>query len=179
MDMISALEKAAQATTEVARGVRPEQLTQPTPCSEWTVQALMEHVTGTCKLFTGAISGKPAPDSSDGPAASLVTAAGAVVQAWKAPAALEGTCQLPVGEMPRQVAAGINLTDIYVHGWDLAKATGQHLPADPELAAFVSAFARQFVSPEIRQRGAFAAEIAPPAGCSEVDSLAAFLGRRP
>jgi Mycothiol maleylpyruvate isomerase N-terminal domain len=51
MDILATLEKSANATAAAARGVRPDQLAGPTPCSEWNVEELMNHLIGSLEYF--------------------------------------------------------------------------------------------------------------------------------
>ncbi len=187
MDILTALDQAAQATSAVARGVRTDQLSRPTTCPEWDVKSLMQHLTGSCQYFqvvaAGQQPGQPEgaahPAGSGDAAANTIDAANASARGWKRPGAFEGTCQLPFGEVPKQVAAGINLMELYVHGWDLAKATGQQIDTNPELVAIVSETSRRIVQPEARQAGAFGQEVSAGPSASGLDRLVAFLGRKP
>jgi uncharacterized protein (TIGR03086 family) len=185
-DILETLEQAAKATSTVAQGVRAEQLASSTPCTDWDVKGLMSHMTGVCEYFAEVASGgspsAPAPAESgtrDEAVQRLAAAAQRAARAWQRPGALDGTYQLTFAEVPAPMAAGINLVDMYVHGWDLAKATGQQLESTPALVDMVSTLSRQIVSPDLRQRGAFAAEVQPAAAASDLDRLAAFLGREP
>ena len=68
------------------------------------------------------------------------------------------------------------MVELYAHGWDLAKATGQQLRDSPELAAAALTAAQHIVRPEFRDGDAFGVEVAVGAGTSGIDRLAAFLG---
>jgi uncharacterized protein (TIGR03086 family) len=65
-----------------------------------------------------------------------------------------------------------------VHGWDLAVATGQTYEPTDELVAEADAFARQAISPAMRDGDTFAAAVEAPPGASTIERLAAFTGRR-
>ncbi|MFI5268282.1 MAG: TIGR03086 family metal-binding protein [Chloroflexota bacterium] len=187
MEVLDALDRAAVVTSTVVNGIRADQLSAQTPCTEWDVRSLMSHMAGVCNFFAAVASREPADRpqpglaegaSRDDAVNKVATAARPAADSWRKPGALDGACQLPPGEMPRQMAVGINLIDLYGHTWDLAKATGQQLPEDPELVSAVWSFAQQIV-PGTRQRGAFAAEITVGAEASEMDRLVGFLGRQP
>jgi uncharacterized protein (TIGR03086 family) len=89
-------------------------------------------------------------------------------------------CTLPFGTMPGSAFVGIAATDTFVHGWDLAKATGQNTDLSPDLAAGLLVGAKAFIQDGIRgdEPMPFAAEQQAPAGASSADQLAAFLGRK-
>jgi uncharacterized protein (TIGR03086 family) len=78
------------------------------------------------------------------------------------------------------MAAGINAVDTLVHGWDLARATGQDSTLDAALATAALEFCRPAITDEIRAgRGAFAAIVPVADDASPTDRLVGFLGRQP
>ena len=84
----------------------------------------------------------------------------------------------PLGDMPGSVLGGFTTLDIAVHGWDLARATGQQANLDDDLAGEVLAFARQAITDTTRAPR-IGPEVAARPGASATDRLVAFLGRRP
>jgi len=190
METFTAFEYAVTSTAEIIKGVRPGQATAPTPCAEWDVRALLGHVIGTLwlaeGLFTGqqtrypmAPGGLPEADlGRDDPVAAYAEAAAAALAAAGSGDALTGVHVTPLGDMPGPVLAGFSTLDITVHGWDLARATGQPADLDGRLAAHVLAFAEQAITPGTR-----APRIGPaqpvPADAPVTERLVAFLGRQP
>jgi uncharacterized protein (TIGR03086 family) len=84
----------------------------------------------------------------------------------------------PLGEMPGPALAGFTTLDILVHGWDLARATGQPSDLDGRLAAHVLGFAEQAITTDTRApRIGPAVTVAPDAPVTH--RLVAFLGRNP
>jgi len=77
------------------------------------------------------------------------------------------------------VAASINFVDVLVHGWDLARATGQDVELPPHLAEPALQFSRGLVNDELRGAGAFGPELLVPANTPASYRLVAFLGRTP
>lgn len=188
MEILKQLEGAFDSTGRIVAGIQPGQLSEPTPCKEWDVRALLEHTIGVINRFRSTALREPhseatllvRDDVGDDFIASYRTAADATLAAWSKPGALEGMARLPVGsEMPAPVAAGINVTDTLVHGWDLAKATGQQVVIDPALVEAALEFSRSFVTDEIRTRGAFGPVVPVPDEASATDRLVGFLGRQP
>ena len=92
---------------------------------------------------------------------------------------MEKMLTLPFGQMPGSAFIGLAATDTFVHGWDLAKATGQSTDLDPALATQLLAGSRQAIQPAFRSEtgNPFGPEQTAPAGASNADQLAAFLGR--
>jgi uncharacterized protein (TIGR03086 family) len=191
MDAYAAFEQAVASTAEVVMGVAADQLAAPTPCAEWDVRALLNHVIGTLwlsdALLTDAAPRHPmAPGGLPGadlagtdPVAAYAEAAAAALAAASAGDALTRLHVTPMGDMPGPVLAGFTTLDIAVHGWDLARATGQPAALDAALAGHVLAFARQSLAGEPSRGGRIGPAVAVPAGAPVTDRLAAFLGRQP
>jgi uncharacterized protein (TIGR03086 family) len=191
METFTAFEYAVASTAEIIKGTAPDQADLPTPCSEWDVRSLLSHVIGTLwlteALFTGqaprypmAPGGLPDTDpGGDDPVAAYAEASAAALAAVGAGDALSRAHVTPLGEMPGPLLAGFTTLDIAVHGWDLARATGQPADLDGRLAAHVLAFAGQtLATPEMR--GPRIGPARPVADDAPVTQrLAAFLGRQP
>ena len=184
MDTLKLLERTFESTGQTLAAVGPDQLSDPTPCPEWDVRALLDHVIGVVAGFGAAAARESAPPApvevGDEPLAVYQSVARDTLDAWNRPGALEGTCTIGHGlTVPAGVAAGINILDTLVHGWDIARATGQDTTLDPELAAAALEIARQVVSDDIRQSGAFGPPVPLSGPASPTAELVAFLGRRP
>jgi uncharacterized protein (TIGR03086 family) len=104
----------------------------------------------------------------------------ASIAAFSAPGATERTLRLPFAELPGVVFVRIAATDTFIHGWDLAKATGQPADLEPELASELLAGARTVLSDSLRGPDGeawFGPEQAASPDATPADQLAAFLGR--
>jgi len=177
MDQLTAHRRAQDVFAGVLANVRPDQLKGPTPCAEWTVTALIDHVIGG-NVRVAAMAGAEA----DGPSEDLVKAHAASAlashAAFAAPEGLTRTYELPFGSIPGSVFIGLRTTDVVTHAWDLARATRQSSDLDPELAAAMLETARGLMNPAFRGPGrAFGDERPCEAGRPAADQLAAFLGR--
>lgn len=120
------------------------------------------------------------------PTSSATTGPGRIARrpaAWRREGALEGTVRLPFGEVPAAWCVDQQISDLVVHGWDIAKATGQPTALDPELGQASLAWARENLLPELRgdEGGgyAFGPEVPVPDTAPLHDRLAAFFGRDP
>ena len=184
MDMLSSYAGAVRRNHDRVDAIDPGRLGDPTPCTEWEVRTLVGHLTGGYQMFAAAL-GYPVPaGATPDDTAGVHRASGeAAIAAFGAAGALDGTVTLPVGEVPGHVALALALTDAVVHGWDLAKATGQDTSIDEELAAVLLAGVEQMVGPQMRQPDGpmpvFAAPVAVGPDDPAADRLIAFLGRRP
>ena len=181
------LERAFDVAKQVLRGVKPEQLHDPTPCKSWDVSTLINHIVGGSFFFAAATEagqapegGGETPDFAAGDyVASYEDGTKQAVAAFSAPGALEKTIKLPFGEFPGAGFMGIATTDTFTHAWDLAKATGQDTDLDPELARQLLAQSKASIQESFRgdEPMPFGPEQqAGPTACA-ADELAAFLGR--
>ena len=180
MDVVDALEATFKQTQGVIAGVGADQYDDKTPCGEWTVRDLLEHMVGVVARLGAAAAGVTAAPFALGqdPAAQFRDAAAAALAAWRTPGVLDRVVDGGPGPMPGRVLAGINLLDTATHTWDLAIATGQpaRLPDDVATAALDAS--RATISPDIRP-GRFGPEIPAPRAANATDRLVAFLGRTP
>jgi uncharacterized protein (TIGR03086 family) len=184
--MLEQLEGAFGSTGQIVAGIRPAQLSEPTPCKEWDVRTLLGHTTGVVTRFGWTARRESPPEDArtdevaDDFTGAYRAATASTLAAWAAPRALEGTCRLPIGmELPAPVAAGINAVDTLVHGWDLARATGQAMTIDPALATAALEFSRSAITDDIRNGGAFGPVVPVSDDASPSDRLVGFLGRQP
>lgn len=181
MDLIESLDRTFLHAHGVIAGVRADQYGNATPCEEWTVGDLLEHVIGVVAGTGSAAAGEPPSELfqlSNDPAAQFKQSAAAALAAWRAPGALERVVDAGAGPMPGHVLAGITLLDAATHSWDLATATGQPatLPEDVAEAALEASLAT--ITPDVRP-GRFAPEISVPEDAGTTERLVAFLGRDP
>jgi uncharacterized protein (TIGR03086 family) len=165
----------------VVDGVEPAQMEAPTPCKEWDVRDLLNHMTGTVVMFGNALSGGDAPPEGDlvgdDPAGVFRRETERTLAAWRQPGAMDQTLNIPVGELPGSIAINVNLMDSYVHGLDLAVATGQEDKIDPAMAEARLTLAKEMGLDNFRMPGVFG----PEAPCDESAAahrrLLAYLGR--
>ncbi|MEO5725235.1 MAG: TIGR03086 family metal-binding protein [Ilumatobacteraceae bacterium] len=182
----TALEQAIRSTSKVLAGVQSDQLDASTPCASWKVSEVINHVVGGQYFFAAMASGdslgsEPPPDfASSDYAATFDRVAAATVTAFQSDGAMDKTMHLPFGDLPGSAVVNLAATDTFVHGWDLACATGQDTNLDPELAAVLLAGARMSIPDSFRGadgQAPFGAEQVAPSGATNADKLAAFLGR--
>jgi uncharacterized protein (TIGR03086 family) len=187
MDSIAMCQRTLDAAGKVIGSVKQDDMARPTPCSEWNVRALINHMIGVNHAFARALAGEKIerggqmPDLvGDDPAASYTAAATAALEAWRASGALQRTLALPPGDVPGSVGINIHMTDQSVHTWDLARALGREHAIDPKLAEVSLELLRQVVRPEVRASGG---PFGPEVPCSDEapvqERLLAFSGRSP
>lgn len=178
------LEKAIATTRGVLVGVTKQQLSDDTPCANWKVSDLINHLVGAQYFFEASVKGESDEGETDFSATDFLSAFDEASQrslaAFNADGAMDQTLTLPWGQMPAVAFAGLAATDTFTHGWDLARATGQSTDLAPELAARLLVGARQAIQPAFRnaEGNPFGPEQTAPVGASSADQLAAFLGRK-
>ena len=191
MELFPAFERAVASTAEIVKATPAGRLDAPTPCTEWDVRALLNHLIGTLWLAEALFSdqaprypmapgGLPPCDlAGDDPAAAYAEASAAALAAAAAGDALTRVHLTPLGEMPGPGLAGFTTLDILVHGWDLARATGQPADLDGLLAAHVLGFAEQALTTQETRAPRIGPALPIPASACVTDRLVAFLGRQP
>jgi uncharacterized protein (TIGR03086 family) len=178
MDSLAAHQRAQDTFAHLLANVTSDQLSLPTPCPVWDVSALIDHVIAGNQRVVERAGGQVAPLPADRGVAHRVSAQ-AAQETFAQPGALTRAYELPIGELPGTVFIELRTSDLLVHAWDLARATGQATDLDPELADYVLAFSKQMMShPGLRGDGRPYAEAQP---CDDkrpaADRVAAFLGR--
>lgn len=176
MDPIALFERAASRGAALARSVRPDQHQLSTPCTEWNVEVLLEHMAGGPAYLLTALGLDPGPAAA-WPSDQVVAAC---VEALREPGALERRCPSPAGfEWSVMEATAGTAMDQLIHSWDLAVALGVDPTLDPEVTeAIVAMFLPQM--PEIgRQAGLVGPEVVVPESAPAQDRLLGAMGRHP
>jgi uncharacterized protein (TIGR03086 family) len=182
------LELAFTLTRGILTGVTRDQLDGPTPCASWDVRNLVSHIIGGSYWFadtiaTGVADPFPTRDYTAGDlVASYDEGIRASLAGFGAPGALEAIIRLPFGEFPCARYMTLATTDTFVHGWDLARATGQPSDLDSSLALELLDISRQSMNDAFRGpdgQAAFGPLVEIPDTAPAADRLAAFLGRHP
>ncbi|HVC38979.1 MAG TPA: TIGR03086 family metal-binding protein [Candidatus Dormibacteraeota bacterium] len=172
----------------VVSQITAERLHDPTPCSEWDVEQLRDHTLGWLTTFAAGFADPdgraPTADIATysapaDPAREVRQAAALLSQALRAGAA-ERPLWLGENSMPGDLALGMILWEYQVHGWDLARATGQPW-GPPAVASEASlAFAPAMLTDEYQGEGkAFGIRVAVPVDASPLDRLLGLSGRTP
>lgn len=163
--------------------IEPSQLNNSTPCAEFTVHDVLDHIIVLGESFAHWFRGEEAPEANAPPvygwvpAAELRKAMDDLLDAVKSPGAMERTISAPVGEMPGSTFAQFVAFDGLIHGWDLASATGLNYDPPPAVIASVDEFARGALTSEMRDGDTFKEATTAPDDASQMERLVAFSGR--
>ena len=182
-DSLALLSRVLDQTRSIIAAVGPDQASAPTPCTQWNMRQLVNHVVHDVQQFTAVAQGEgfKASDADvvgDDWLAAYDAAAGALRAAWNEPGALDRTAKLPFGEVPATWQVGQQITDLAVHAWDVARAAGQHAELDPAVIEAALAWGRQNLKPEFRG-AAFGPEVPVAADAPSYSQLIGFFGRDP
>ncbi|MDQ2883256.1 MAG: TIGR03086 family metal-binding protein [Actinomycetota bacterium] len=169
------------------RAVRAEQWADPTPCTEWDVRALVNHLVTEqlwAPLLLEGATMEDIGDRFDGdqlgddPVAAWASAAAASLEAFAAPSVLRRSVELSYGRRPAQGYCQEMTMDLTVHAWDLARGIKADERLDPDLVSDVLAF----IEPQVEQlagSGLFAPPVRVSPDADPQTRLLALVGRRP
>lgn len=183
MDIRELDRRALAATGAVIARIGARDWTRPTPCSEWTLRDIVEHLVDSNWRFAGFARGESAPESpapGTDPARAFAESADALCAATAPDESLTREFDLGrIGVLPGRNALAIHFGDTLVHGWDLARALGEEHELDTDLAEAALRITSRFPdTPPVRgQGGAFGPALPPPAGATPTQRLVAWLGR--
>jgi len=184
-DIVKVHAQALEATGVIVAGIPPDRWHDATPCPGWDVRALVNHVVSgnfwAAELAAGATIGDVG-DRFDGDllgadaAGTYATSAQAAAAAFRRPDALDAPCAVSYGPVSGSVYAGQRFFDVFLHGWDLAAATGQDTTLDPGLMRACE----EIIGPQLevfRGAGALASPLPVPPGAGAQARFLAMLGR--
>jgi uncharacterized protein (TIGR03086 family) len=174
----------------LAEGVTDGHLAAPTPCPDYAVRHLLGHLTGLAAAFRDAArkdlgaTTDTAPDSAVpdvGPdwRAELPKVLDELAAAWRDPAAWTGETRAGGVTLPAGVAAAVVADELVVHGWDLARSTGQDYEPDPAALAAAHEFLALAAADPTRGGGIFGPAVAVPDGSPALDRALGLSGRDP
>ena len=173
---------AGQFTTTV-EGVPAAAWDNPAPVEGWVARDVVRHLVEWFPAFLDGATGitLPAgPSVDDDPAGAWRTQTDAVQALLDDSATAEREYDLPhIGRMPLgQAVSMIYTADVFMHRWDLARATGQDETLDPEKCAEMLAGMLP-MDDVLRQSGQYGPRVAVPDDADVQTKLLAFIGRTP
>jgi uncharacterized protein (TIGR03086 family) len=181
------LQPVLNELADVVAAIEPDRLGEPTPCTERDVAALRSHTIGWLDAFASGFADPDgrAPlehrgDFTVGDAGAQVRAAAQRLDA----AIADGAGQRPLfigdSSLPGDVSLSMILWEYVVHGWDLARATGQDWSPDPAAVEAALEFAPGMLTPDFQGEGkAFAPPVEVSAAAAPLDRLLGLSGRDP
>lgn len=181
------LRQAQQWVGDLLRGLRPEQLHAPTPCDEFDVTELIEHLLAVQErirqiAIDGNVDDAPVALPIDGDLAAdfarRVEESAAAWEDWGDDELWSKTVAAPFGTVPGGAALMVYTSENLAHGWDLAVATGQDFEADPDIVAPVLAGMQNALPADNRGEDIpFDPVVESAEGAGPTEQLANWLGR--
>ncbi|HEX3668507.1 MAG TPA: TIGR03086 family metal-binding protein [Acidimicrobiia bacterium] len=186
------LEPAARRMGDLVSSVPDDLLDAPTPCPDYTLGDLVEHVGGAASAFTGAAAKDLGDATSQGPSGDssrlsddwrnrIPRDLAALADAWRDPDAWTGMTKAGGVDLPGEVAGLVALDELVIHGWDVARATGQPYEVDAASLEAVHGFVAQFSEPgmEEARAGLFGPVVEVPENAPLLDRVIGLTGRDP
>jgi len=187
MNMHAEMTDAADAAARTVEHVAPAQFDGPTPCTEWDVRTLLNHliVWTSYSLAARAEGGSVGQELIDrdfaadpGFAADYRAQLDRALTAWSDPATWDRSLDVMGSPTPSADVAALNIAEMVLHGWDLAAATGQaYTVSEPAAAAALRAVLAN--ADLFRQYKGFAEPVEVPPTASTLDRVLALSGRDP
>jgi uncharacterized protein (TIGR03086 family) len=183
------LTPACQRTAVVLARVTDEQLTAATPCEDMRLADLVTHVGDLAKAFAAAARKEfgPLTDVAPEPTAGRLDAdwrlrypveLAELARAWQQPSSWQGMTRAGGFDMPGDVTGMVALTEVVIHGWDLARASGQPYDIDSATADAVLPHVTQTAA-EGPVEGMFGPAVLVADDAPVLDRIIALSGRDP
>jgi uncharacterized protein (TIGR03086 family) len=188
MDNVALLQRTVDQVDRLTANLTDDQLGAQTPCEEWKVRDLLNHITGGAEMFALSAELGSVPDSEVGRLmggdnlgsdwrGAWSAASKKAVAVYGQPGVMDKMVTLPFGQMPAGVALSIAIFDVATHAADLATATGQKLD-DDELLEAALGMGKQMIGPDLRVPGVFGPEQPCADDATPTEKLLAFAGRK-
>ncbi len=183
------LAPSADRIMQLIPRVEHSQLDAPTPCTKYPVSRLIGHMVGFTAAFRAAAQKDLGPLTDTSPDASgwpqlednwrevLAERLPALVTAWYPQDAWQGMTRAGGVDLPGEVAGVVTLSELTLHGWDLARATGHEYECDEATAEALATFVEGF--DPAGTPGLFGPALEPPPGAGTFERLLARAGRDP
>lgn len=168
-------DSALDACVNVLRQLTPDSRDRPTPCTDFTVLDLGEHLTRSMVLLGGLAGRKLAAPPGAALTDSIASLGRAAIEAWRE-RGLAGEVAVGRTMTPAPLAADIITLELTVHGWDFAQAIGVEFTAEDDLCDHLLVRAAQLITDDKRGRG-FAAASDAGAESTPLQRFVAFTGR--
>lgn len=188
MDPLALHARTLDHARTAVRGVGPDHWYAPTPCDDWHVRDVVNHLVQDALWVPYIMEGwsvDEVGDRFDGdvlgetPVATFDACEDAAHRYFSRPGALEEVVNLSFGDVRAEVYCVQRATDLLVHGWDVATATGQRYEVDDDVAQAAYDRNAPMITDEVRAAGIFGPEVAVPESAPPMQRLLGLLGRQP
>jgi uncharacterized protein (TIGR03086 family) len=179
-DELQSAEKSFAVLQHVLHGIAKTDESKQTPCREFDVASLTDHLMNSITSIGGAAGAEfPERVRGDSVERQVTLAARPALDAWRE-RGLDGMVPFGQGgEAPAKMMAGVLSIEFLVHAWDYAKATDREVTAPDSLSDYVMGLAKQIITPQGRSSVGFDDPIDVSADAGALERLIAYTGRKP
>lgn len=178
-DELDSAEASLRVLQSVLHPIANDDWSRPTPCREFDLAGLTDHLMRSITLIGQAAGGQlPERDATDSVERQVIAAARPALDAWHR-RGLDGTVKFGDNEAPARMLAGILSLEFLVHAWDYATAMERSLDVPDSLSDYVMGVAQSVITPEGRKRAGFDDPVDIAADARSLDKLVAYTGRNP
>lgn len=184
LEPLQQFDQVVAEVQEIVDAVTPEHLDRATPCAQWNVRQVINHMVTGNLAFAAIVGGEALPDRDadrvgDAPTTAFADAAGSLRAALADEGVMERAYSSAIGEVPGSTLLQMRVTEMIVHGWDVAQATGQPTNIAPEIAgAALGVWQGRLLKMPDGRGDLFGPEQPVASDANPADRLAAFLGRQ-
>lgn len=179
LDELASAEATLAVLQHVLRGLGESDLSKPTPCTEYDVSQLADHLMNSITILGSAAGAEPTTRDTGAPLETQVAdAAQAALEAWRRRGP-DGSVNLNSSEVPAVMPLGILSLEFLVHAWDFATAAGRRIVVSEPVSEYVLGLAGKIITPQARGYAGFADAVTVEPDATAVDRLIAFTGRQP
>jgi uncharacterized protein (TIGR03086 family) len=190
MAAVADLMPAARRTGALLDGIPDDLLDAPTPCADYSLGDLLDHLGGLALAFRAAATKKPVAGAPSAPTADASQLRDdwrtqiprdlvALAEAWREPDAWTGMTAAGGVDLPGETAGRIALNEVLIHGWDVARTIGQPYDADEASLAAAHEFLAPLAESGESTPGLFERPVAVPADAPLLDRVIGLTGRDP
>ncbi|MEM7095437.1 MAG: TIGR03086 family metal-binding protein [Actinomycetota bacterium] len=178
MDWLDCAEATWGICSQVLAVLTEEDAARPTPCADYSVAELVDHLAGSMVGLAKMADVEFEPSVGENFESRVADAVEPALAAWRA-RGLDGMLPFGDGEAPAALFSGIFSLEFLIHAWDFAHATGRTIEVAPHVLELVTDMAHQIIQPGFRGPDKGFAEIVTTDGSDPLEALVAFSGRRP
>jgi uncharacterized protein (TIGR03086 family) len=173
---------AADDLARLVAGVRDDQLDCATPCTDWRLEDLLAHIHQFARVFTANAAKAPPPPAEGLPddwRHVIPLRIDDLARAWRDPSAWQGRVSAGGVDMTGEENAVVAIEELVVHGWDVARVTGQELEPSSESLGHVERFLEIFAAPLASGQGPYGPPVAVGEDASRLERYLGAAGRDP
>jgi uncharacterized protein (TIGR03086 family) len=178
VDEFAGADRSLVAVQHVVQEISHDDLHRPTPCPDWDVAALSDHLVDTIARFGAAAGVRTTVPDGDSIDQRIQQVTQTILTGWRR-RGLTDDVVFSGRTLPAHLALGILSLELLIHAWDFAVSLQRPLNVSDAHAAGVLDLARHTLTAQSRATAGFDPPVPIPASAGKLDQLIAFTGRDP